>query len=382
LARLSDHPDDQGTLPQPDLNPLLNPLLSRNLGRWAEVYFTAPPERRAEAVFELLRKLHEEPQTRPEQFAHGSVACPACGAENPADHRFCGMCGRALRAQADHPAEAPAPAVGSTETSRECVQTESTTPPQAALEAPSEVANVPAAPSFSLGNEHLQRLRDSTAWNAVDPIPESETTPRRFGPRVYVGAVLIILAGVLGYFSTRGTGKWSRAPHAVPATTAAPAVEPRAPDMSPAQTNEDRAAQSTESTASETTHAQKDSEPSAVPTSGHAVQTASLRDSTVARDPQSPATSQDGTEELDVAKNYLAGGPERTHDSSEAAKWLWKAVAKQNVQATLLLSDLYLRGDGVPQSCDQARVLLDAAARKNSAGAAGRLRNLQAFGCQ
>jgi len=46
------------------------------------------------------------------------------------------------------------------------------------------------------------------------------------------------------------------------------------------------------------------------------------------------------------------------------------------------LSDLYLRGDGVPKSCDQARLLLDAVARKGKASAAERLRNLQAFGCQ
>jgi hypothetical protein len=43
---------------------------------------------------------------------------------------------------------------------------------------------------------------------------------------------------------------------------------------------------------------------------------------------------------------------------------------------------LYLRGDGVPKNCDQARLLLDAAARKGGTAAAERLRNLQAFGCE
>src|SRR5579883_2656982 len=50
-----------GDLPNPDLNPLLNPTLSRNLGRWAEVYFTTPPERREEAVEKLLRELEGAP---------------------------------------------------------------------------------------------------------------------------------------------------------------------------------------------------------------------------------------------------------------------------------------------------------------------------------
>jgi TPR repeat protein len=48
----------------------------------------------------------------------------------------------------------------------------------------------------------------------------------------------------------------------------------------------------------------------------------------------------------------------------------------------IALSDLYLRGDGVPKSCDQARLLLDAAARKSEPAAAERLRHLQAFGCE
>ena len=48
---------DAKTLPDPELNPLLNPLLGAHMGRWAEVYFTNPPEKREEAVTELLREL-------------------------------------------------------------------------------------------------------------------------------------------------------------------------------------------------------------------------------------------------------------------------------------------------------------------------------------
>jgi TPR repeat protein len=57
-------------------------------------------------------------------------------------------------------------------------------------------------------------------------------------------------------------------------------------------------------------------------------------------------------------------------------------VAKHNLTAALMLADLYVRGDGVAKSCDQARLLLDAAARKGSSAAAERLRNLSASGCQ
>jgi len=83
-----------------------------------------------------------------------------------------------------------------------------------------------------------------------------------------------------------------------------------------------------------------------------------------------------------MAEKYLNGGPGAARDSRQAATWLWKAVGKKNLTATMLLSDLYLRGDGVPKNCDQARLLLDAAGRKGATAAAERLRNLQAFGCQ
>ncbi len=47
------------TLPDPELNPLLNPLLAQHMGRWAEVYFTNPPEKRGEAIAQLLRELEK-----------------------------------------------------------------------------------------------------------------------------------------------------------------------------------------------------------------------------------------------------------------------------------------------------------------------------------
>jgi TPR repeat protein len=83
-----------------------------------------------------------------------------------------------------------------------------------------------------------------------------------------------------------------------------------------------------------------------------------------------------------MAEKYLKGNQGTPRDSGEAAQWLWKAVGKGNPAATMALSDLYLRGDGVPKSCDQARLLLEAAARKGATDAAEKLNNLQAFGCE
>jgi TPR repeat protein len=89
-----------------------------------------------------------------------------------------------------------------------------------------------------------------------------------------------------------------------------------------------------------------------------------------------------GAEELAIAQRYLDGAEGQQRNSTEGAKWLWKAIAKHNADAGLLLSDLYLKGDGVEKNCDQARVLLDAAAIRGMKGAGDRLRHLQAFGCQ
>ena len=89
-----------------------------------------------------------------------------------------------------------------------------------------------------------------------------------------------------------------------------------------------------------------------------------------------------GAEELATAQGYLNGANGQERNRTEAAKWLWKSVAKHNADATLLLADLYLKGQGVGKNCDQARVLLDAAARKGMKDAGQRLRHLQAFGCE
>ena len=89
-----------------------------------------------------------------------------------------------------------------------------------------------------------------------------------------------------------------------------------------------------------------------------------------------PPSSNDGREEFDQGRRYFLGeGVPK--NSFMASQWLWKAVAKRNSDAVLLLSDLYASGDGVPRSCEQARILLIAAAKKGSPAAAQRLRSIE-----
>jgi hypothetical protein len=93
-----------------------------------------------------------------------------------------------------------------------------------------------------------------------------------------------------------------------------------------------------------------------------------------------PGTVDGGSEELDRARDLLAGRASAP-DAGQASVWLWRAVSKHNLPAVLLLADLYARGEGVPRSCDQARVLLTAALKRGSVEATQRLQELQRSGC-
>lgn len=92
--------------------------------------------------------------------------------------------------------------------------------------------------------------------------------------------------------------------------------------------------------------------------------------------PKSPDTA---------AKQLLPGAEEvtkanHTSDSAAAAAWLWKATAKGNPEAPVRLADRYIKGDGVPRSCEQALVLLKTAATKENAAARNRLAALYTSG--
>jgi TPR repeat protein len=79
-----------------------------------------------------------------------------------------------------------------------------------------------------------------------------------------------------------------------------------------------------------------------------------------------------GADEMLKAKN--------ASDSAATAAWLWKATAKGNPEAPVQLADMYIKGNGVPRSCEQAVVLLKTAAEKENALARNRLASMYATG--
>ena len=112
-------PNLQDKLSEPpfpsELNPLTNPVLERNLGRWAQVYFSTPPAKRQQAVSKLLEEIQRETGAKPAEktirpyFARDekfhSALCSACQHQNPPGHRFCSRCGLALHPAQPDPAE-------------------------------------------------------------------------------------------------------------------------------------------------------------------------------------------------------------------------------------------------------------------------------------
>ena len=88
--------------------------------------------------------------------------------------------------------------------------------------------------------------------------------------------------------------------------------------------------------------------------------------------PKPSAKPQPGQQELDKAMN--------ASDPTAAAAWLWKATSRGNPEAPVRLADMYIKGNGVPKSCEQAMVLLRSAATKENAPARNRLAALYANG--
>ncbi len=249
-----------------------------------------------------------------------------------------------------------------------------------------------AAPIDSLRND--PPLSPSSGWPERPAVPSllveyDQPTNRR---RMYVGAIVGILIAGLVYVAWRASANRSDTVHMLPqpAPTAAETQPPAADQAPPSAPPQNDATQVAAPKAPTTVEAR--SAPAAATTRPHRrIDTTGDRETNAAT-PASPAKDQaagpivapllgNGSEELTVAESYLNGTNGKVRDPSEAAKWLWRSFSKKNGAAALLLSDLYVRGEGVPQSCDQARLLLDAAARKGAAGAAERITSLPSRGC-
>lgn len=409
MARTGDQTSDSHTLPPAQLNPLLNPLLAEHMGRWAEVYFTSPPENREQAVLELLRELEAEKSRHEGEISTAFlVRCKSCGHDNPPSHRFCGMCGAIVGEDDALPSLHSDSNRADSEEQRarrdaaiwRSPATRSSDPQQREEEWSSEPRSY-APPTNNNELSLFQSYRGNDSDAGGDDNDWEFEPPPSHPFRGYLAAVLAILIAGLGYMAWRGT-QTSQGSHLaspappVAATEPPPADTPAdhpaaaneassaAPANLPAEASHSKPPES--ETAATTAAAAAPKERETKPVTTKAERTRAVRSNSVpSADPGDVPPSNvggKGSEELAVAQRYLNGTSGQRRDTAEASKWLWKSIAKHNSQATLLLADLYLKGDGVSKNCDQARVLLYSAARKGVSGAGERLRNLPAFGCQ
>jgi hypothetical protein len=104
-------------------------------------------------------------------------------------------------------------------------------------------------------------------------------------------------------------------------------------------------------------------------------------ESAAALSEQHPQPASDsGKSDLAAAMTIL-GGPKGKRDTSKAARLLWTAVGNGNSTAEVVLADLYLHGNGVVKSCEQGRVLLQAAAISGNVLGQSKLDELDTNGC-
>ena len=173
--------------------------------------------------------------------------------------------------------------------------------------------------------------------------------------------------------------------------TAEPPAEPSTSDQASAKTQSEDAANANPLTTSTAppapTAAQRppqanpQSAPPAdsIPAAANPADTAVKPDTTKAAakpiEPPAPkprSTHEPGQQEVSEAM--------QASDPTAAVAWLWKATSRGNSEAPVLLADMYVKGKGVPRSCEQALVLLRSASLKENAFARNRLAALYANG--
>jgi hypothetical protein len=81
-------------------------------------------------------------------------------------------------------------------------------------------------------------------------------------------------------------------------------------------------------------------------------------------------------------QNAAAAKPEPNWSETDSVETLWGAVQAGSVSAEVSLAERFARGAGVNKNCDQAKVLMKAAADKGNREARLRLYELETGGCQ
>jgi hypothetical protein len=395
--------EPEADLPNPELNPLVNPIMGRHLGRWAEVYFTTVPEEREAALYKLLQDLEEE------EGEHGAtmevdapaavspayaLICARCERTNVRPQKYCGLCGALMPVIGEAAMQAAAAGASASTDMNQAAQPQSTQISEVvapaggslsvALSAPDGIESAEAnhrgqasllfqedraTASSNEGRIHVPQPVD-VEWLrqqklAADEPEESSLPTMRLA--VIMAALCLAVLLYLHWRDNRSESISSAPAHE--AQVAPAAKQAPGPDQLPETTAE-------RGPAKQTPRDQPSQQPASVP---HIVPTSTIPNTAkpkpAGRDlPASAASaiSDVASGELGAAM-WLMSDKNPKRNSKEAAKLLWKAVGKDDSNALLPLSDLYARGDGVPRNCAQAQLLLKAAAQRGVPSAQDKL---------
>jgi hypothetical protein len=307
------------------------------------------------------------------------VLCPKCRNDNPADYRFCGMCGT--------PLEKPATAPDSGGSSRPA---ELSGP----RERPSSAQPPLSGPSFlGLGDESSRSGYGSSSRD-VTYLFEDEQPRRTYWRFTLVLLILIAFAG-LGWLEYTRSGKswtapWSKGPAQTPiqASQPAPPEQNQAPPA-PSQPPVDNSATAKPENAPAATTpapaqpAPPENQPATKAASGNQAQSeapetkgGSKSEPTEAASAEKPSSENDSTEEADTAE------PAKPAKPLKAAKPKPRPAvpASSPDDALVANAEKYLYGRGVPQNCDRALSSLRAAAARDNFRARSLLGTMYATG--
>jgi len=333
------------------------------------------------------------------------VRCPFCGQDNPAQYRFCGMCGKAITPSADADAKGKAslrevpvaspPSRGAGEGRREEITRQDA----------SRNEEIPfTGPSF-LG------LSSGPSSDHAEYLLDDEASSSGHG-RMYLALILLVIAaGLLGWrwyyggfpwqqrssapavtttAQTNGSGNTTSAPNSqTPAPQAAPSTTPSA--VTPGQANTQNPPATNPATASA---ASADKAAANTSTDAASSETSSSSASAVAP----PATA--GNADTGASQASQEQQPDQTTPAVEAkktapAKRTSARAAKRAVdraalsdedssasegEALLTQGERYLYGTGVPQNCGRAQSSLEAAADHGSSRALSDLGSMYSTG--
>ena len=130
------------------------------------------------------------------------------------------------------------------------------------------------------------------------------------------------------------------------------------------------------------------SDPNTIPSTDDADPTAMKRP-TGGRSPQQSgvtpggaAVGGGGSEWVLERQGAAAAKPEPTWHEGDSIDTLWGAVQGGSISAEVSLAERFARGDGVSKNCDQAKVLMKAAADRGNREARLRLYELETGGCR